>query len=312
MKKRQVRVEKIDPDTIGAAFLLGVSREDEVVVLRGEASSEDLENAEVICIEVGGSGQSQLNNWDHHGPGSEGLFSATFQVWLEMGANLSEKYKELVTRIGVFGLCTSSPCAFSFLVDYINKLDTRGPKALGEKSEELSPTLSDVFSGMLLTERDPVEQLHKGVRMLREVIMAGIDAFGQMPESMVSGPWSAYVEAKAENNRQIAKAVENAQWSTTSAGFRMAWLETDFFGAPGALYGVGAQVVVAFAPHFGPAKVRKFTVAGNSIKVDAVLPKLNALESGWGGPPTGTIIGSPREGSELELSEVVKIVEETL
>jgi len=46
--------------------------------------------------------------------------------------------------------------------------------------------------------------------------------------------------------------------------------------------------------------------------VDAVLPKLNALESGWGGPPTGTIVGSPREGSKLTLKEVVGIVKTTL
>jgi len=282
---QQVRVGKIDLDTVGAAYLLGVAREDEVQVVRGDATPEDLADPKVICIEVGGSGQGyQLNNWDHHGEGAP-VDSATLQVLND-----------------AFGSCTINGWK---LVDYINKLDTKGPQALGKKSEELFPTLSDVFAGMLLTERNPVEQLHKGIELLKTIMDSNQDPFGQ-----IKG-FDSYAEAKTENNRQIAKAVENAQWTTTRQnGYKLGFLETEFFGAPGALYGHGAQVVVAFNPNFNG--IRKFTVAGNGVKVDAVKGQLNAKEPGWGGPPTGTILGSPREGSILSLEEVVRIVKETL
>jgi hypothetical protein len=122
----------------------------------------------------------------------------------------------------------------------------------------------------------------------------------------------SFASAKAENDRRVAEAVEKAQWGTTRSGLRLAWLETDFIGAPGALYGVGAQVVVVYSRHFGPAGVPKFTLAGNGVRVDRVLPELNAREPGWGGPPSGTILGSPREGSKLTLEEVVEMVRKSL
>ena len=301
-KEKSVQVGKIDLDTCGAAFLLGVSRADEVEVLRGgEATPEDLADPEVVCIEVGGSGQSQLNNWDHHGPEAKGLGSATLQSW-----------QFICRRQGLW----PDDHPISSLVEYIDRLDRIGPQALGPRQEGLFPTLSDVFAGMLLTTRDPVEQLHAGVEILREVNNRGLTArtrgvYERMPVEEVEG-WLTYAVAKAENNRQVAKAVEKAQWGATSAGLKLAWLKTDFSGAPGALYGVGAQVVVAYSPHFGPAGVPKFTVAGNGVRVDAALPELNAWESGWGGPPTGTILGSPREGSAMTLDEVVGIVRRNL
>lgn len=282
-EKKQVRVGKIDLDTVGAAYLLGVNREDEVQVVRGEATPEDLTNPNVICIEVGGSGQTQLNNWDHHGKGVQN--SATLQVIEEMygGSGTRLQYR---------------------LVQYINILDTKGPEGLSQKSEELFPTLSDVFAGMLLTERDPVEQLQKGIEILKAVEGSEQDPFGR-----ITG-FDSYAKAKAENNRQIVKAVEQAQRTITQSGLKLGYLETEFFGAPGALYGVGAQVVVVLNPNLNG--VRKFTVAGNGIRVDAVKAQLDARELGWGGPATGTILGSPREGSNLSLEEVVKIVKETL
>jgi len=297
---KSVKVGKIDLDTCGAAFLLGVSQEDEVEVLRGEATEADLADSKTICIEVGGSGETQLNNWDHHGPEAQGLKSATAQVFSFV---FSKKKLEEEA---------DNPCV-SRLVDYIDKLDTQGPQALGPKEKGLFPTLSDVFAGMLLTERNPAEQLHLGVEILQEVLHKGIDPFGRMPVEEIPG-WKDFAKAKAENNRQIAKAIESAQWGTTAeSGLMLAWVETDFFGAPGALYGVGAQIVVVYNRHFGPDRVPKFTIgATNGVKVNSVLPELNALEAGWGGPQTGTIVGSPRSGSKLTLSQVVGIVKNAL
>ncbi|NQU78127.1 hypothetical protein HQ544_05515 [Candidatus Falkowbacteria bacterium] len=312
---KSVRVGKIDLDTCGATFLLGISREEKVVVVRGEAASSDLNDGEVICIEVGGSGQMALNNWDHHAEDGP-KHSATSQVGyclakpecfcgaFHWGIVEEEDLRNTCEAKWVSG----GSYEVASLIGYINLLDTKGPEAIRQQTggDVLFPTLSDVFAGMLLTERDPVEQLHKGVELLRDVL-----ATGQNPWGTISG-FDSYALAKAGNNRRVAEAVEQAEWQTTASGLKLAHLETDFFGAPGALYGVGAKVVVAYSPHFGSARVPKFTVAGNGVRVDAVLAELNARESGWGGPPTGTIIGSPRDGSTLTLSVVVDIVRKGL
>jgi len=284
MEKRKIVVgTKIDLDTITAAFLLGVTREDQVVVVRGQASPEDLADPGVICIEVGGSGQVDLANYDHHEVGGP-VRSACYQAWESLG----------------------KPAEVSRLVEYVDLLDTKGLQGLGteRKGDEPKRFLSDVVAGMLLTERDPIQQLHKGIDILREIVAKGYDPFGEIPG------FDAYVAAKAENVRQVATAVQSARWETSRGGLRVGILETQFPGAAGALYGAGAQVAVLLNPDFNG--VRKFTIAGNGIRVDAVLPVLNRLEPGWGGPATGTIVGSPREGSNLSLEEVARIVLETL
>lgn len=327
---KQVKVgKKVDLDTAAAALLLGASREDEVEVVSGEASVEDLANPDVICIEVGGSGQCDLNNWDHHGTtGNEPSVSACMQAFFH---KFSNEIVDKASQAGYSQSCIAGSWCFDTcqfdcidsltgqsyqlarLVHYVNKLDTEGLSALSrpDKNEgELPSFLSDVFAGMLLTERDPVEQIHLGVEILQEVVQKGINPYGRMPIGE-NPAWTTYAEAKSDNDQKIAEALEQAEWTVTSAGLKLASLKTDFFGAPGALYRVGAQVVVAFSPHFGPARVPKFTIAGKR-KVNAVIPKLNALEPGWGGPPTGTIVGSPREGSKLTLQEVVTIVKTIL
>ncbi len=314
MRWKEVQVGKIDLDTCGAAWLLAGSEiltfgEKLVKVLPGgQATEEDLANPEILCIEVGGSGRISERNFDHHG--REDLPSATYQAWV------AELREVLELEFGKFFVLQLAKKAS--LVDYIDRLDRYGPRAF-PKREEIFPTLSDLFAGMLLITKDPVEQLKGGIELLRQITlpMEGnfqteiIDPFGRVP---IEGNtiWRRYAEAKANNDRCVAEATKQALWGKTSSGLTLAWLETDFIGAPGALYGVGAQVVVVYSPHFGPAKVPKFTIAGNGVKVDAALPVLNAREPGWGGPASGTIIGSPREGSSLTLEEVVRIVQEVL
>ena len=307
---KRVQVGKIDLDTCGTAFLLGVTREDEVKVVRGDASPQDLADPSVICIEVGGSGRVDQNNWDHHAAGGP-QDSATLQAWWSLGQDAAMAKLAQWAGWDVYASHAAIGALRSELrlVEYIHLLDTQGPEALRRRTggDVVFPTLSDCFAGMLLlTAREPsVEQLHKGVELLQSVLEAGQDPFGT-----ICG-FDSYAEAKRVNNAQIAKAVEMAQWTTTQAGRKLGYMEADLFGAPGALSGVGAEIVVVFNPTFGNPPAPKFTIAGNGIKVDAALPELNALEQGWGGPATGTILGSPRGGSSLTLKEVVEIVKKT-
>jgi hypothetical protein len=78
--KRRVLVGKVDLDTIAAAFILGVCPDDAIELAPSQAIAEDLANPEVICIEVGGSGQTERRNFDHHQAGGP-QHSATLQAW---------------------------------------------------------------------------------------------------------------------------------------------------------------------------------------------------------------------------------------
>lgn len=80
----------------------------------------------------------------------------------------------------------------------------------------------------------------------------------------------------------------------------------------GALYELGCQVAIAFNLSFGKPPVRKYTIGGNRVRVDGLLSVLNDLEPGWGGPAHGTIIGSPRGGTQLDIDRIIAIVQEEL
>lgn len=321
MERKQVRVgKKIDLDTCGAGFLLGITQEDEVQVV-SQASPAELADPKTICIECGWR-KGSFNNWDHHQEGAPSESAVKQVFWQKTLLALqdiaaSEKgVSSCVAGSWCFDKSCSCNCLSDFMdspffiqwdpvVEYINQLDTEGATSMPNYGrKDLYPFLSDVFAGMLiLTAGNPLEQFFKGIELLKTIIDSKQDPYGQ-----IKG-FDAYAETKAKNDRQVAEAVKVARWDTTRSGRKLGYLETEFFGAPGALYGQGAQVVVALNPNFNG--VRKFTIAGNGIGVSACTETLNAIEPGWGGHPT--IIGSPREGgSHLSLEEVVRVVRECL
>jgi hypothetical protein len=230
------------------------------------------------------------NNYDHHeedGPKN----SATLQLWNQLQGNINvDPY-------------------IANCVSYINIIDTKGPKAFENygKLLESNTFLTDVFSGMCLVERKPTHQFLKGILILKTII----EERKENPFDPISPEgWEKYINAKKENRRQLTKVIKDATTVTTKSGKTLSYLETEFYGAPGALYANGASIVIALNPNF--KGVRKFTIASNNGKINQVLEELAQLEKGWGGPPTGTIIGSPREGSKLTLKQVVEIAVEKL
>lgn len=290
--KRRVIIQKVDMDTALTAFLLGVSEQDEIVVVRDQAGPEDLADPNVICIECGGSGQANLNNFDHHDT-DKPLPPACVQAYR---LRFEPKDNEPLEH----------------LVEYVSLLDIRGPEALKTRSqlpEGAFPTLSDLFSGMLLITKDPKEQLLRGIEICRAVSQEEIDPFGLMPEL---GGWKEYIEAKRQNDAAIQRAIAHARFFETKGGLKAGFVETDVIGALGALYNLGCQIAIAYSPNFGNPPVPKYTIAGNSVRVASLLPILEEKEEGWGGPSHGTIIGSPRGGSKLKPGEVIAIVQERL
>jgi len=83
-------IQKVDLDTCLTALILGVDPlADEVIVVKGEAGEEELSDPAVVCIEAGGSGRSDLNNFDHHDP-DRYFEPACRQAWRRQGRADSE------------------------------------------------------------------------------------------------------------------------------------------------------------------------------------------------------------------------------
>jgi hypothetical protein len=309
---RKVIIQKVDLDTALTALICGVSALDEIIVSRGDAACEDLADPDVLCIEAGGSGKVHLNNFDHHNEGSQLPASCEQAFRVHHTGNVPSPSP--LPRWGG-GQGEEGPSPLARLVDYVAMLDCRPQELAARQPKPAFPTLSAVFSGMLLTEKSPREQLLKGMAILQTVLDRGLDPFGTMPVlSPAEGPelpeWKPWIEAKRQNDEAVRAAQDNADYFVTAGGLRAAFLESSFIGGIGALYAKGCRVVVMYNPCFGAPPVPKFTIAGNGVRMDGLLPELNRLEPGWGGRET--IIGSPRTGSRLEPATVRKLVAQGL
>jgi len=281
---RKVLIQKVDMDTSLTAYILGVSQNNQIEAIAGDASPQDLADPSVLCIEVGGSGQTFLNNFDHHDPDGP-VETACEQAFALKGGD--ENLKRLVK--------------------YVSTIDSRGGVSEFEKTEP--PYLSSVFSGMLLCTPDPIEQLLKGMNIFATALKKGIDPFSTVP---LVEEWQEYLKAYEANMKRRDSVQAMVKLFTTKRGLKGGFVETDFFGAPGLIYGLGCNIAVVCHPRYGSPPVRKFTIAGNNVQVRSLLPVLERLEMGWGGPATGTILGSPRTGSHLTLEQVVELVKENL
>ncbi len=277
----KVVIQKTDLDTCLTAVIMGVSGNDEIIAARGRTDTADLMNPEVLCIEAGGSGLVVLNNFDHHEPGKY-YPPACRQAFDARGRSDDELHR---------------------LVNYVCLVD--------EASKDLPsiefPSLSSIFSGMLLTEKEPLRQFACGMSMLRTVLADRIDPFGTVPNKE---EWRAYRAAKERNRAAVESALKKAETFITKSGLPAAWLESNAVGGIQELYKRGCVAVVMYNPSFGESSISKFTIAGNNIRVSRLLPLLNSLEDGWGG--RDTIIGSPHKGTLLSKETVITLVKQYL
>lgn len=274
-------IQKPDLDTCLTALILGYGATDEVIVLQEEADDEILADRNAICIEAGGSGQVHLNNYDHHDP---------------------NRYYPPACR-QAYDSCYLCELDLDRLVCYVAMVDERDTAM----PYVPFPSLSNLFSGMLLVTRDPIRQFIEGVRMLRTVLNLKLDPFAPMPELQ---EWQEYLDAKRENAARLDALISSARMFTARSGLRVGYLTapeaSDAIGGIGALYNMGCKVAVLYSPSFGYPPVRKFTIAGNGVRVAGLLDRLAGKEEGWGGRET--IIGSPRAGSSLPEHDVLEMV----
>jgi hypothetical protein len=176
---------------------------------------------------------------------------------------------------------------------------------------------------MQLVVLEPQKRLECGQEIFRTVLWAGIDPYTQSMEAILDHIPQArsWAEAKRVHESNFTEVLEHAQFYSTKGGRKLGVVETKWVGAPGALYGVGCDLVIALNPahQIQGSTIRKSTVATQRGKGISLLPDaLDALEAiellksglgGWGGPDHGTIIGSPQNrDSSIDLSEVVQLL----
>ena len=149
----RVILQQVDLDTCLTGLLLGVGTSDHVTVARDGATPAELAAPDVLCIEAGGSGEAERNNFDHHDRGG---------TWPPACVQ--------APRIAGSG---GSP-AMERPVAYVTEVDLG--RGAGERHPDGErPGLSGVVSGMRLTVADPKEHLFEGMRLLRTVVREDLD-----------------------------------------------------------------------------------------------------------------------------------------
>jgi len=269
---------KPDLDTCLTGYILHGREPGKITVVDGNASQQQLHDSKILCIECGESGNTTSGNFDHHDPSLK-LPPACYQAWLVNG---------------------SKPI-FEILVRYVCKIDL-AEKIVGNVS---FPSLSQCFSGMLLTVRSRVDQYREGLSILDTVLDKKIDPFATMPNLK---QWHVYLQNKLKNNKLVEEAISRAQFVLSNTGAKIGYFESNAIGGLQRLYSHGCEIVIACNPAHGDQADRKFTISSQTLPVEQIIPCLNKEDPGWGG--RDRIIGSPYTGSRLTLEQVVFYVQQ--
>lgn len=276
---------KPDLDTLVSALVAGVTSETpKRVVLM--ATEKELADPEILCLEVGGSGQTELNNFDHHDPEKE-LPPACKQAWEKFRPFWTERIPkeklEILDRL----------ISYTWLVDE------------GKLLSQPFPSLSHLISGICLVEKNPLLQFSRGLKVLHTLLEEEIDPFSRIENSRIlqSEEIQTCLKAKEANYRLLQEALARASFFRTEGGLLVGVLVTEAIGGAGSLFFRGADLAVLHHPGIG-----KFTICSRQISLTPLLERLKTLEEGWGG--RRTIIGSPACGSSLPLELILDIIKE--
>lgn len=266
-------------DTCLTALIQGVSRSDRVYVFETEAPGSMIWDPNTTCIETGGAGLVHLNNFDHH----------------DSSAHLPPACIQALERRGV------KDSDLICLARYVADVDLG--RALPEKIEY--PSLSNLFSGMRLTEKNFLEQFFKGIEILKTVLEKSIDPFSPMPRL---DQWVPYIAAKTQNwNKAVQCMAKNSRYFTTLKGTQVGYCRQPYIGGFGHLFQSRCTVGILFHSNFGPNGIPKVTIAARDKNLTAFASVLNRTDPGWGGHER--IIGSPRKcGTRLSETQLLDIV----
>lgn len=276
---KKIIIRKPDLDTCLTALVMGVDDDSSVKIAPNGAEDAELRNREILCIESGGSGMIQWNNLDHHHP----------QIYYPCACVQAQE----VTR-------KISP-KLHHLIKYVSMIDEGRPI----NPPVPFPSLSSVFSGMILLTPDRKTAFTKGIRLLKLVLSKSLDPFQPMPSFE---EWQSYIKAKKRNRLYLEKDLAGVLCLRGKKGTSIAYLKSRSVGGSAELYRQGFNVVVMHNPVLVDYPGIKYTIASQIVQVTGLLGRLNSLEQGWGG--RSNIIGSPAGGSTLAPEKILGLVVE--
>lgn len=176
---KKVVVGKISFDIISLAFLLGVTRVEEVI-FSARATTAELLDTEILCLGAGGAGQTEKSNYNYKVGDLES--SLTKKVHEAGGLEIPFWQANRGASKDDFGLGIESSDELrrriSRFVQYAYFLHELGNETLKAEMKVGSPTLAEIFEAMMVCEKDPVEQFFKGIEILAKVIRNGQEPFG--------------------------------------------------------------------------------------------------------------------------------------
>lgn len=276
---------KPDLDTVVAAYLLRPRGLGQLCHLSEEAPDSFLDNRQILCIECGGSGRVEDSDFDHHGKYL--LPCAAEQVWAFIG----------------------QPKVFSELVRYTACIDT-GQAGNAGPHTGVGMTLSGLFSGLRIYHKNAVDQFWAGLALLREFCGQELSPADVMPLVRVSPTANSYFQARKRAGQALAAERKRIQLYTFR-GYTVGALTSGLPGVHGLMRQAGADISVAGNKALA-GDMQRWSISvrqGLEAIIIRMLPALEQMESGWGGPAGGGIICGPRKGSRLALAEILACVE---
>jgi hypothetical protein len=260
-----------------AAIILGDINPQEIDIdlAHCQALPEQLANPEIPCVECGGSGETKLNDWDHHFyNGDQGDKEYIPPACIQAAREKLGEIPPVVQAIGAWD-----------------------EGKFGEFPEFKETQI--IFGGMLLDVRNVMEQAKEGIILCQKWLA------GDFSLSPKEKKWK---EIKKNYDIKIAEEMEKVEYLQTKQNRTLAYVESEFWGTLRACQEPmdTEDVVVVKNPTTNKITIALKPASTSSLK--GICDLLNKIEPGWGGPITGKIIGSPQKGSRLELREVVQIV----
>lgn len=274
----KVNIRKADLDTCLTGLILDVTKNDKICICLENAPYEDLMNPSTLCIGVGGSGQTELNNFDNRNA-ERYLPPAAWQALMHQRPR-----NKSITRLVRYAAMVDDICDTSF-------------PCSGYSS------LAGVFSILLSFTKEPKDQFMKGIEFLKRAVDHKVDPYTILLDPLA---WPSYPVVRNRKIRDGHIFLEGGLLSIADSGLTICSVESCVIGGIDTLFEAGYDAVILFNPYFGKPPIRKFTIAGNQVPVIHLKPPLNKLEPGWGGQQM--IIGSPRWGTQLRIAQVLQIV----
>ena len=277
---------KPDLDTVATAAILLDKLPQEVCALTDNASADLLNDPEVLCIECGGSGDTDHSNFDHHINDID-LPCAAEQAWKHTGAD--SDYEDFIRFVAEVDLGLLNP----------------------QKNSDADPDsvpFSFVFSGMLLIEKDPYTRMRHGFKLVKKALNT-LPSFDPYKINRFDSRFQKYIKAKINAQKILFNESRSIKYFSINS-FVCMYLSTVVPGVHGLLRTMGADLSIAHNPesNFYSVSVR----SGLEYLMPAVMNRLNASDPGWGGHPERGIIGSPRKGTVLNRDSIINHIQEVL